>query len=1418
MDAIKKIWLFLLVMLVFSASYAQDSLKTLSVDKKREKKILLLQYQYTSGEYDELTRLSEQYYKKLKKKNNSTPSDDVAFKLLGALGEFANMKFSSADKLVEDAISIKGNAPASLKETVLSNLYLARYFIETGNYKESKRYISVSDSLSVRYANAAIQAEINISKAEIFAKQEFYSKALTLIDAQYDYRLKMASEKAVTQNDQYYKNPVADFSYRKEQYAKLINLKIEILIQQNQYQEADLLIQNGKEWIKKNLGSNSNLYRDALMLEASKENELKKYGSSAIIYQKAYSGSPYIEGETNKIDNLSATIIANLKSGDQVRSQNYLRRLQMYAYKNAGDYGRFQLVYNYTLAAKLYQDGSLEAAKDRLESLLKTFSAMPQYHYWYIRIKELETEISDKNNDIQLVNKIETQLAEIKEKYYGEQTPSYHKALLNMAVKEIKYGRRFKYAETVFRKSYDGFLKTQLSKNSKDNSYYLDAYAELFMKTDRLDSAMKKAKEVAVINRIVYGEGDAVYVLSLTNYTEYCILAGKYQEGLDSLKKVMVLSDLKTGEIEVRQKTWLSIARLNKLFGEYDKSQSLTNKAYRLRLKSNYDIDFLVESETAEQLSNLYVQTGNYYKAEKTLQKALKNVSEKLGDNSPKLIPIYFEYARLNLITGNYTQSDAYLNKVLPIIDSVYGVGSLTKSESYLLAGDYFMLISDYKKAEESYLKADNIQKLKLGKKHLKRAETILRLAYLYNLQPDFKKAEIEKLYKEALDIVKSDIGSSNPLFAETEQKYAEFLINTGSYDQADKLLEEANQFWNSKLGGANKYVAEIELLRGNIAYAKSKYDQAEKYYSKSKNSYLSVFNDNHPGYIKAVGKLARVYYMSKQTDKALATMEEIIPKHLQYAKDYFPSLSFRQKSKYWNNLREEFEFYASIALIQAAGKNTKYTGKVYDNVLSTKALLLTSSIKLMEKILNSHDSVLVDLYNKWITEKEYLISMLSFSKQQLADQGINLTEIQSDVEQLEKQISQRSDAFSKEESSKKIVWENVRDKLLPNEYAIEIIRLRRFDKVFTDSVIYAAMIISKDTKDNPDIVLINNGRQMEKKFLKYYRNASILNIEDAYSYSTYWQPIKAKIPDNALVYISSDGVYNQLNLEMLRLPDNSFIIDHNQIVLLTNTKDLLNIEEKVKEKKGKSKSAKKLVASQYVLCGSPDFYTNKKITNKHVQDLPGAEKEIIELNTLLVSSEKNTLTLLKNNVTEDTIKTITSPKVLHVATHGYFKESTNTGFSEDDIATHPLLNSGLMLLGSGDIVDNADNKYVNQKSGILTAYEAMDLSLDNTELVVLSACETGRGEIQVGEGVYGLQRAFLVAGAKAIIISLFKVNDEVTQKLMLSFYQKWLKTNNKRQAFVDAKKEIKQQYKEPIFWGAFIMIEGKPERESTNN
>ena len=142
------------------------------------------------------------------------------------------------------------------------------------------------------------------------------------------------------------------------------------------------------------------------------------------------------------------------------------------------------------------------------------------------------------------------------------------------------------------------------------------------------------------------------------------------------------------------------------------------------------------------------------------------------------------------------------------------------------------------------------------------------------------------------------------------------------------------------------------------------------------------------------------------------------------------------------------------------------------------------------------------------------------------------------------------------------------------------------------------------------------------------------------------------------------------------------------------------------------------------------------------------------------------------------------------------------------EAAGNPLLRSGLILAGAPDPAkEEKRSDLTGNDNGVLTAYEAMNLNFDKTDLVVLSACETGLGDLQAGEGVYGLQRAFLVAGAKVLIMSMFKVDDDATQKLFLKFYLKWLNSGNIRDSFTDAKKELRDEYPEPIYWGAFMMI-----------
>jgi len=1410
----KNLLISLIAMSVSFQTLAQNEISDRR-DKKTESKILFIEYKITSGEYEEAIRYSKSLESSLNKKTQLWNVNKVQAKLLQAQAYYNGLAFDKASDCVNQAVGIATNDNND-QSKFLSNLYIADYYQNTEDAVSALRYLTIAESILKQHPNSKNQNDLDLVKAKILLKQDLVAEALKLLNAQEAYRMEQATSASVSGENKEFINPTNDLVFQKEKYGELLKLKSHALIASGLYNEAEKSFAYTKEWISKNLDKRHPFIREILEMQGALSELKHDYSSATSYYTKAYELTTFPEYEQHKIRDLSRTTIACVHSGLTVKYKNYLRRLEMYAFRDVGFQDPFQLAFEYTEASKSFIEGDYTSASFRLNRLAEHFSFLPPSHPWTVEINELKSEIALKTGDIKGYKESFQKLSKMREQFYGTSSPAYHKAILALALYEINYGKDFAMAEKVMHTSYASVLKKEITRESKENITYMTAYADLFAKTDRYDSAMVKATEAAEITKNLYHEKSPEYLLAYGRATEYQILAGKYKIGFENLQKAYELGEsVREGDPEILQQAYMTVARLYSLKGEFDRSQSLLNKAYRLTL-SGFEKKVLSEAETSEQLASLYLQTGNYFRAEKSLQKSLKVKESKLEAHTPLLIHTYQELAKLNLVNGNYNIAEEYLSKTSAISSEVFGKKSLAYSECLLIYSEYYLAIGDLKKAEGACIEADDIAVKKLGKENLRRADILARLAIIRSKIPSYKSAEIDKLYTDAGNVIKNSLGTDNPLYASLIQKQAEFYISIDKSDKADALLNEASKFWTSKLGSDNKYVAEIEILKGNIAYNKSKYDQAEKNYSKAKSLYRSIFNESHPWYIQSSGKLARVYYMQKHPEKSLEVMEEIIPKYLEYINKYFPSLSFREKSKFWNNIKDEFDFYNFIAIGVFNSQKPKLAGAVYNNIISTKALLLSSNIKIRERILTSKDSVLIELYKDWVSQKEYLTTIISLSKEQLVEQNIDLKYLQSNIERLEKEMSTRSELFSDEEMKSSLTWKNIKETLTENEYAVEIVRFRYFNKNFTDSIIYAALIINKKTDDYPELALLPNGKMMEKKYYKYFRNAVTLKVSDKNSYNVYWKPIKAKIPDGATVYLSSDGIYNQLNVEMMPSSEGQYVIDQNQIVLVTNTKDLLKTNQRTeeKDKKKSNKENKKESLSTYVLCGNPDFYTGSNV-EEEIVELPGAEKEVNDIGALLKGQNKIAIKYLKDQVKEDTLRKLRNPKVFHIATHGFFKEATKN--EDEELVSNPLLNSGLVVYGGGDILSNPENNYVNSKGGILTAYEAMNLSFDNTELVVLSACETGRGEVQVGEGVYGLQRSFLIAGADAVIMSLFKVNDEVTQKLMLSFYDKWIKTGDKRLAFNEAKKEIKQQYASPIYWGVFLMIEGKPKALAMN-
>jgi CHAT domain-containing protein len=482
---------------------------------------------------------------------------------------------------------------------------------------------------------------------------------------------------------------------------------------------------------------------------------------------------------------------------------------------------------------------------------------------------------------------------------------------------------------------------------------------------------------------------------------------------------------------------------------------------------------------------------------------------------------------------------------------------------------------------------------------------------------------------------------------------------------------------------------------------------------------------------------------------------------------------------------------------------------------------------KMKNRILNSGDSLLVKKYWTWNGLKTQIQKAEEMSEKVRIEKGIKLDSLKAENENLEKELSAKSHSFASLTDKKQISWKDIQKKLKKGEAAIEIVRVNKFGVLkivtdtsdvakapnfptyplydLTDTVYYAALIVKKKSK-MPELVLLKNGNDLEKKYAFYQKNSVIYKREDAVSYNEFWKPIAEKLTKIKKVYFSPDGVYNQISVNTLQNPETKkYVLDEIELHLLTNTKDLLSFGKS----ENKNYKAELLGYPIYDLQTQNENQARKRELEadttrafanfQKVSLLPGTKKEIEDISSILKEKNYGLQILSEKNATEENIKKVKNPKILHFSTHGFFIDS-----KEKNEKINPMLRSGLLLTGVSDYT-RAEIK-PETEDGILTAQEAANLDLDETDLVVLSACETGLGDVKAGEGVYGLQRAFKVAGAKTLVMSLWKVDDAVTQKLMTAFYKKFAEYNNARKAFKEAQADIKKQYPEPYFWGAFVM------------
>ena len=307
------------------------------------------------------------------------------------------------------------------------------------------------------------------------------------------------------------------------------------------------------------------------------------------------------------------------------------------------------------------------------------------------------------------------------------------------------------------------------------------------------------------------------------------------------------------------------------------------------------------------------------------------------------------------------------------------------------------------------------------------------------------------------------------------------------------------------------------------------------------------------------------------------------------------------------------------------------------------------------------------------------------------------------------------------------------------------------------------------------------------------YRNLVKFKREDNLSYANFWQPIDELLGNSSKSFLSLDGVYNQLSINSLAIDQSTFVGDKRSYTIIPSLREVsgASINQQVKVKKA-------------VLYGNPDYQSTK------IDPLPGTGDEVAAISQLLKTSGYSTVIKTGEGASEENFVEQSKVGIVHVATHGFFVADPNN--EQTSVFSIPLYNvnenvllrSGLLFAGAGN---TSGEKLAGTANGVLTSYDVINLDMANSDIVILSACETGLGDVMAGEGVFGLQRAFQIAGAKAVIMSLWKVDDKATKQLMVSFYKNWLLSGNLDQAFSKAQNEVRRQYSHPYYWGSFVLL-----------
>jgi CHAT domain-containing protein/Tfp pilus assembly protein PilF len=873
--------------------------------------------------------------------------------------------------------------------------------------------------------------------------------------------------------------------------------------------------------------------------------------------------------------------------------------------------------------------------------------------------------------------------------------------------------------------------------------------------------------------------------------------------------------------------------------GRYSDATPLAEEALAVRQVQLGDNDPAVAT-SLNNLALLYRAQGRYGKAEPLYQQALAIDRGQFGDSHPDVAISLNNLAGLYQLQGRYGEAEPLYQQALVIFQAQLGNNHPDVATSLSDLAGLYQLQGRYGEAEPLHQQALVIFQAQLGNNHPAVATSLNSLAALYQLQGRY--SEAEPLHQQALAIWQEQFGDNHPDVAQSLNNLAVLYRAQGRYGEAETRHLEALDISREQLGERHPNVAQSLNNLAALYQLQGRYGEAEPRFQEALDILREQLGDRHPLVATNINNLAGLYLAQENLPQAIQAFQAGLAIEESNLEITLATLTEAQRQDYAATLLGTTDGAITLSL-QAA---------------EAQPLGLTTLLRRKGRLLEAGSSSLQRLRQNLTPEEQVVLDDLVSVQQQLAtltfnppanlppeDYRAQLAELETRAAELEKTLAQRSAVFRAESEPVEIA--TVQAQIPTNGVLVEYARYRPFDAKADRAnqwgdPRYAAYLLFHNGDiqaiDLGDAAAIDNAVENFVTLLQDPRadlRATIVReispevVEDVTGTlkTLLLDPIAPYIQDRQHLLISPDSELNRLPFEALITDSGEYLVEQYQISYLSSGRDLLKFD--VVEPS--SEPAVILANPDYESASAPSSVTGERgnqasetsasrsstdMGRLTVTPLPGTAEEVAAIAPLLPGAT----ILTEANATENALKQAQKPSILHIATHGFFladaprpEPADNRGLiaSSDGFRAfgtvsapieNPLLRSGLALAGF-------NTRSSGNEDGVFTALEAANLNLYGTQLVVLSACDTGLGDINNGEGVYGLRRAFALAGAETQLLSLWQVSDYGTQSLMARYYENLMAGLGRSEALRAVQLEMIREggeYAHPYYWSAFIL------------